>query len=76
MQEFAAFVALVALPVHRQNHTPTAVTVEMAAFVGDGLGLPSSLSSSSNCFAGEVGVEIEAEKVAGYCSIAVEEADK
>jgi hypothetical protein len=72
MQEFVAFVALVVLPVHHRNHTPTAVTVEMAVFAVDGLGLPSSLSNSSNCFAGEFGAEIEVGVVAGYCSIAVE----
>jgi hypothetical protein len=79
MLVFAAFVALDALdalPVHHQNHTPTAVTVEMAVFVVDGLGLPSSLSSSSNCSAGEVAVGTEVEVFAGHCSIAVEEVGK
>jgi hypothetical protein len=76
MLVFAAFVVLDGLPVHHQNHTPTAVTVEMAVFVVDGLGLPSSLSSSSNCSAGEVAVGTEAEAFAGHCSIAVEEVGK
>jgi hypothetical protein len=72
MLAFAVFVALDALPVRHQNHTPTAVTVEMAVFVVDGLGLPSNLSSSSNCSAGEVAVGTEVEVFAGHCSIAVE----
>jgi hypothetical protein len=75
MLVFAAFVAPDAPdapPVHDQNHTPTAVTVEMVVFVVDGLGLPSNLSSSSNCSAGEVAVGTEVEVFAGHCSIAVE----
>jgi hypothetical protein len=74
-----AFVALVVHLVHHQSHTltvATGATVETAVSVVDGLGLPNSLSRSSNCFAGEMDAETELEAVAEYYSIALEEAGK